>query len=334
MKSIKKIMMIAALLSIFFVVQSVEAETGVETDPKDDVITFNQLDTDEFEQTTTSEVPNADLTRVSYTHTDGQTEVTVSFTVNDRGKIETLDLLNMENQDEVLELLLNSSGPLPLAYNIYVITDQANYEVTIQGENCTLNYEEEINYTIDDNVFSATFNLNNASESISKIGAQSFFMDFSFDSANIYMDAAPDSFLFIANIDAPTTAKTGEQIEFTGFTTNLADLMNLGLSDMDYTYEWDFDDGTTGSGETVTHTYQYPGTYTVELTVSDTEGTETSAKTEITVTQGSSTTNGNSNNGGNPDDGSGNGSPIMIFIAIIGIIVVIGVVALIVVIRR
>ena len=47
-------------------------------------------------------------------------------------------------------------------------------------------------------------------------------------------------------------------------------------------YSWDFGDGTSGSGETTTHTYAEPGTYTVELTVSD--GTNTgSNETVVTV---------------------------------------------------
>jgi hypothetical protein len=337
MKSVKSILLIAALFCFLLVANSVVAETGIETDPEDDVIAFNQnLNTGETEQTETADVPGADIVEVSYDRVDGGTEVTISFNVNDRGQIETLDLYGMEDENELMDLLLNSSDPLPLAYSAFVMTDQFEYEVVYEGGNCTLNYGDELDYTIDGNEFSATFNLNNASESITKIGAQSFFMDFSLTSSKVYMDAAPDSFLFMAEITAPSTANTGEEIEFTGATYNLADLFDMGVTETNYTYEWDFDDGSTGTGETVTHAYQHPGSYTVELTVADSEGTETTTTSMVTVSEGTTSNGDSGDNGDNPNSGDGteNDNTLMIFIAIIGIIVVIGVVALVVVIRR
>jgi len=333
MKSVKKVMMIAALLSLLFAAQSIVAETGVETDPEDDVIVFETTEQGES-QYETDEMPSADIIEVSYDREDGGTEVTVMFQVNPDGKVEeTIDIYNL-NETQYLNYL---SDPVPLAYLIMITTDQSEYSVEYMFGNCTMNYDESLDYTIDDDEFSATFNLNASNETITSVGAQSMFMELSLatQSSKFYMDAAPDSFLFMAEIDAPSTASTGEQIEFTGFTTNLADILGMGVSEMDYNYEWDFDDGSTGTGETVTHSYQYPGTYNVELTVSDSEGTETTAKTEITVTEGSNKNGGNSNNGDGTSNGdSGDGNPVLIFIAIIGIIVVIGVVALIVVIRR
>lgn len=337
MKSVKSILLIAALFCSLLIANSVVAETGIETDDEDDVIAFNQnLNTGETEQTETADVPGADIVEVSYDRVDGGTEVTISFKVNDRGQIETLDLYGMEDENELMDLLLNSSNPLPLAYSAFVMTDQFEYEVVYEGGNCTLNYGDELDYTIDGNKFSATFNLNAANESITKIGAQSFFMDFSLTSSKVYMDAAPDSFLFMAEISAPTTASTDEEIEFTGTTYNLADLFGMGSTEGDYTYEWDFDDGSSGTGETVTHSYQYPGSYNVQLTVSDSQGTETTTTSTITISEGTASNGDNSDNEGNVDSGDGTESDntLMIFIAIIGIIVVIGVVALVVVIRR
>ena len=338
MKSVKKVMMIAALLSIFFVAHVVVAESGVEVDPEDDVFAFvENLDTGELEQTTTSEVPSADITEVSYDRVDGQTEVTISFKVNENGEVETIDLDSLydeEDINDIYDLLLNSSEPIPVAYSVYVGTDKNEYNIAYEGGNCTVDFEGDIDFTVNANVFSATFDLNSSDESITEIGAQSYFMDFSFTASSytIYMDAAPDSFLFSTQISGPNSAETGEEIQLTAVTTNLNDLFDVGLTEFEYNYEWDFDDGSSGTGETVTHTYQFPGTYTVEVIVSDAEGTETSDTLVISVSQGASSNNGNSNNG----DGNGGSedSPILIFMLIIGIIVVIGIIALVVVIRR
>lgn len=49
------------------------------------------------------------------------------------------------------------------------------------------------------------------------------------------------------------------------------------------TYHWDFGDGTTASDAVVQHTYKEAGTYTAQLTVTDTEGAVALADTLITV---------------------------------------------------
>ncbi|WP_165970562.1 PKD domain-containing protein [Actinomadura sp. 6K520] len=48
-------------------------------------------------------------------------------------------------------------------------------------------------------------------------------------------------------------------------------------------YEWDFGDGETGTGATPQHAYDEPGTYTVQLTVTDDRGGEGTRSQEITV---------------------------------------------------
>lgn len=48
-------------------------------------------------------------------------------------------------------------------------------------------------------------------------------------------------------------------------------------------YAWDFGDGETGTGPTATHTYAEPGTYRVELTVTDDRGAEASTSRAISV---------------------------------------------------
>jgi len=51
-----------------------------------------------------------------------------------------------------------------------------------------------------------------------------------------------------------------------------------------YAYSWDFGDGSTGSGQSTTHTYTAPGTYVVQLTVSDSEGTLQRLRREVRAT--------------------------------------------------
>jgi len=48
-------------------------------------------------------------------------------------------------------------------------------------------------------------------------------------------------------------------------------------------YEWDFGDGTSGSGQTVANTYTLPGNYDVRLTVTDDDGSVSSAEASIEV---------------------------------------------------
>jgi len=48
-------------------------------------------------------------------------------------------------------------------------------------------------------------------------------------------------------------------------------------------YAWDFGDGETGAGETIDHTYAMDGTYTVELTVTDDEGTTATTSQDVMV---------------------------------------------------
>ena len=50
-------------------------------------------------------------------------------------------------------------------------------------------------------------------------------------------------------------------------------------------YAWNFKDGDTGTGETINHTFSSIGSYNVELTVTDNEGTTDSITKTITVTE-------------------------------------------------
>ena len=48
-------------------------------------------------------------------------------------------------------------------------------------------------------------------------------------------------------------------------------------------YTWDFGDGSTGAGATPSHTYAAPGTYAVELGVTDCEGKNDTIRRSVVV---------------------------------------------------
>jgi PKD repeat protein len=50
-------------------------------------------------------------------------------------------------------------------------------------------------------------------------------------------------------------------------------------------YHWDFGDGTNAEGGIVTHRFTYPGTFTITLTVTDSDGLTDSAHIDIVVVQ-------------------------------------------------
>jgi len=60
-------------------------------------------------------------------------------------------------------------------------------------------------------------------------------------------------------------------------------LSDQAKTDPTWTYTWDFGDGTAGQGPEATHTYATPGTYRVELTLSDGEDFSTQRSVMVTA---------------------------------------------------
>ncbi len=84
-----------------------------------------------------------------------------------------------------------------------------------------------------------------------------------------------DSTAPTASVGSDRTIDEGQSVSFDG--TGSTD--NVGI----VSYDWDFDDGDTASGATTSHTFDSPGTYTVELTVTDAAGNTDTATVEVTV---------------------------------------------------
>jgi outer membrane protein OmpA-like peptidoglycan-associated protein len=73
----------------------------------------------------------------------------------------------------------------------------------------------------------------------------------------------------------PNPVEAGRQVSFSSNVRGSTPL----------TYAWEFGDGDTGSGRSPSHTYDEPGTYTVELTVSnEVEGETVTDSRSLTVT--------------------------------------------------
>lgn len=75
---------------------------------------------------------------------------------------------------------------------------------------------------------------------------------------------------------SPTMPTIGQTVSFTGSATG-------GVTP--YAFSWLFGDGATGAGNPVSHAYNTTGSFTVQLTVSDSTGANASKGQSITVTQ-------------------------------------------------
>jgi heat shock protein HslJ len=78
-----------------------------------------------------------------------------------------------------------------------------------------------------------------------------------------------------ARIEMPAEAKVNQVVTFNG-TESFSEVPIIA-------WNWDFGDGGTGSGEVVDHVYNNPGTYRVELIVTDQRGYQDSEVMEINI---------------------------------------------------
>jgi len=97
-------------------------------------------------------------------------------------------------------------------------------------------------------------------------------------SVTVNPKAQPDP--LTASISAPATADVGQPVTFDGQQSTSAGPLN--------SIQWDFGDGSTGGGTSLSdlvtdHTYQQPGTYTVQLTLSNDLNQTNTASFDIDV---------------------------------------------------
>jgi PKD repeat protein len=99
-----------------------------------------------------------------------------------------------------------------------------------------------------------------------------------------------------ASAGPETTIDEGQSVSFDG----TGSMDNVGI----VSYDWDFDDdGTTATGQTTSHTFDSPGTYTVELTVTDAAGNTDTDTVEVTVKSTGSDGGGSGGSSGSTDTG-------------------------------
>jgi len=85
----------------------------------------------------------------------------------------------------------------------------------------------------------------------------------------------------IKTIPDPPDVTIGENITFDGTDSEVCG--DCGAGATIESYEWDFDDGNTDTGSIVTHSYSVAGTYTVTLTVTDSNGKSAVTSVEVIV---------------------------------------------------
>jgi hypothetical protein len=266
---------------------------------------------------TTDEKPNIDIKQITYSKTDGSTDATLILevygTIEDRGGL-----------DEEIELL-NS-----VMYTITLYTSEDTYSFTYINNVCQLTYTSgsydnpPINitdYTKSDGVLTIPFDLTKSSETY--VDLEAYTADFSFDlsgEGGMYSDVAPDEEYIEATIEGPSNGDIGEELDFKG---EAFDLYGTGT----YSYHWNFDDGSTSNMQNATHAYSAEGEYEITLTVTDEDYNEAEATHTVTISSGEPTNGGNENG----NDGS---AGLLLFVAIIIIIALVGIAAVVYIIRR
>ena len=112
------------------------------------------------------------------------------------------------------------------------------------------------------------------------------FFNIEYDSLNLggfiaWVDYDPESYDWppVANAGGFYQGITGGEIIFDGSES-------VDAEDTIVTYEWDFGDDTTASGSVVSHIYSVQGVYPVTLSVTDSNGQETSQTTLVGVDEG------------------------------------------------
>jgi len=124
----------------------------------------------------------------------------------------------------------------------------------------------------EDNMVSAQFNLSHI-EVDRAMELQYRPVDDDYRQAVMMEQAEPPEITEFSSDDTPVTE--GEEVGFN---------LEIDADDVEsLNYDWDFDDGETSSQSSPAHVYDEAGTYTVEVTVTDSSNQSDTAETEIVV---------------------------------------------------
>ncbi len=304
-------------------------ESEIITDPANDVYTLEGLGLEEFGETEyitehkDIEVKNIDIREVRYDRQD--TSVTLKLKVE--GEIEDRgNLFDYENLD-VDFLDVNS-----IAYEFIVqTTDDGmfnDYTITYTNKTCqltksdfqTVNISEDDFYIQNKDTLVINFELDSENEIFDNLAAETTFMKFNLSNLDPNLEDFSDLFVILTDV-APNPP-----VEVIAIVTNLGvvgksiDFNGSAIfGQPPYTYNWNFGDGSTSTKKSPNHTYEKPGKYEYNLTVTDNSG-DTASYSDIIEISG----------GGGDDDNV----PIIMFLGVIIIIAIIGIIAVIFIIRR
>lgn len=304
---------LSALLLLMSCVAAIDENKTV-IDEIDDVIDVNG---DIVTSDPNIAVDNVDIEQIKYIRSDEQVtiELIVVGVIENRGSL--LDF-NFESED----FSIDTAG-----YTLVLITDEREYTITYVNNTCNLAYFDDLgndtstnisDYTVIGDTLTVNFDLVNADEIYDTVSGLTQYMKFDL-SAITDPDLEDITLLFDEATDQPLSIIIFEYNDGTvDNPINFSALATGGTPP--YSYRWDFGDGETTTERNPVHSFQNSGDFTVNVTVSDADGTTAGDEVSITILSG-----------GNGDGGEPN---IMIFFAVIVVIAVIGIIVVIYIIRR
>ena len=265
---------------------SAYSKTLTLTDDTDDV-----LKTDIEGNTTENFVyPDMDIQEIKCIQV-GQ-KVTIALKLNDDGEIGG----SLSATYLILLITTHESLGYFITYSNEILSSFGGMDpiLIMDGNANTINHTD---YTVNNNILSVEFNLQNSNEKIIYAGA--LLAESSLDSGNEYTDYAPDGFdldllgmnLFV-NAGGSYDTKTGESLTLKG-------TLEEGTAS-NYDWLWMIDDSAIEmTGDSPSYTFKIPGTYTGRVYVSDEEGNWGLDVFQVNVT-GKDVSSGSSGSNGQP----------------------------------
>jgi PKD repeat protein len=316
----KKILIATIILGTMLLLTSGVAaidENKTVIDEVDDVIDING---DIITSDPNIPVSNVDIEQIKYIRSDKQVtiELTVVGQIENRGS-----LLDLDFADE--DFSIDTAG-----YTIVLISDEREYTITYVNNTCNLAYFDDFgndtstnltDFTVIGDTLTINFDLDNPDEIYDTISGLTQYMKF--DMADITSDTGFEdiTLLFDEATDQPLSVIIFEYNDGTiNNPINFSGLATGGTPP--YSFKWDFGDGETSTDRNPFHIFEAAGDYDINVTVTDSDGTEAFDEVPVTILAG-----GN----GNGADGEPN---IMIFFAVIVVIAIVGVIVVIYIIRR